>query len=135
MHSLKVAGGVILFLFGVQSSSGKWMKARSSPEEGRDLRCSAGGAFHRRAGPMMAVIVLTDNDVYTVPQRLETGVVLVVVLFITYLLLLFSMRFAGDRSAGRVRPGASNGTHPLLAGSGNRVDCPRCRPLGDDDAH
>ena len=28
---------------------------------------------------MMAVIVLTDNDVYTVPERIETGVVLLVV--------------------------------------------------------
>jgi len=25
---------------------------------------------------MMAVIVLTDNDVYTVPERIDTGVVL-----------------------------------------------------------
>jgi hypothetical protein len=51
---------------------------------------------------MMAVIVLTDNDVYTVPQRIETGVVLLVVLFITYLLLLFSdaiLRVIGRQGA------------------------------------
>src|SRR5437762_6528664 len=53
-------------------------------------------------GAIMAVIVLTDNDVYTVPERLETGVVLVVVLFLTYLLLLFSdaiLRVIGRQGA------------------------------------
>jgi hypothetical protein len=51
---------------------------------------------------MMAAIVLTDNDVYTVPERIETGVVMVVVLFITYLLLLFSdaiLRVIGKQGA------------------------------------
>ena len=51
---------------------------------------------------MMAVIVLTDNDVYTVPERIETGVVLLVVLFITYLFLLFSdaiLRVIGRQGA------------------------------------
>ncbi len=92
MHSLKVAGGIILFLFGVQMLFGKLdEKKERSPEEGRDLAVFP-LAVPSIAGPgaMMAVIVLTDNDVYTVPQRLETGIVLVVVLFITYLLLLFS---------------------------------------------
>ena|SRR5690349_8710711 len=92
MHSLKVAGGVILFLFGLQMLFGKMdAKRESSPEEGRDLAvfplavpCIAG------PGTMMATIVLTDNDVYTVPERIQTGVVLLVVLFITYILLLFS---------------------------------------------
>ena len=79
----------------------------------------------------MAVIVLTDNDVYTVPERIETGVVLLVVLFLTYILLLFSDAISAcDRSAGRVRPRPCNGTHPVLFGSGNRADCAWCRPLG-----
>src|SRR5205814_3140809 len=38
MHSLKVAGGIILFLFGVQMLFGKMdSKTERSPEEGRDL--------------------------------------------------------------------------------------------------
>ena len=104
MHSLKVAGGIILFLFGSQMLFGKMdEKPGRSPEEGRDLAVFplavpsiAGG------GAMMAVIVLTDNDVYTVPQRIETGVVLLVVLFLTYLLLLFSdaiLRVIGRQGA------------------------------------
>ena len=91
MHSLKVAGGVILFLFGVQMLFGKMDKAERSPEEGRDLAVFP-LAVPAIAGPgaMMAAIVLTDNDVYTVPERVQTGIVLLVVLFVTYLLLLFS---------------------------------------------
>ena len=38
----------------------------------------------------MAVILLTDNDVYTVAEQAQTGVVLLVVLLLTYVLLLFS---------------------------------------------
>ena len=104
MHSLKVAGGIILFLFGSQMLFGKMdEKPGSSPEEGRDLAVFpravpsiAGG------GAIMAAIVLTDNDVYTVPERIETGVVLLVVLFLTYLLLLFSdaiLRVIGRQGA------------------------------------
>src|SRR4030095_10414212 len=97
MHSLKVAGGIILFLFGVQMLFGKMdAKTERSPEEGRDLAVFP-LAVPSIAGPgaMMAVIVLTDNDVYTVPQRLETGVVLVVVLFLTYLCCFFGCDSAG----------------------------------------
>lgn len=116
MPSLKVAGGIILFLFGVQMLFGKMDKAKTatSPvasaqgagvptEDGRDLAVFP-LAVPSIAGPgaMMAVIVLTDNDVYTVPERIETGVVLLVVLFITYLLLLFSdgiLRVIGRQGA------------------------------------
>jgi multiple antibiotic resistance protein len=106
MHSLKVAGGIILFLFGVQMLFGK-MDSKTdkspSPEEGRDLAVFP-MAVPSIAGPgaMMAVIVLTDNDVYTVPERLGTGVVLLVVLLATYLLLLFSdgiLRVIGRQGA------------------------------------
>ena len=72
-------------------------------EEGRDLAVFplavpsiAGG------GAIMAAIILTDNDVYTVPERIETVVVMVVVLFLTYLLLLFSdaiLRVIGKQGA------------------------------------
>jgi len=106
MHSLKVAGGIILFLFGVRMLFGQLdtkTEKSPSPEEGRDLAVFP-IAVPAIAGPgaMMAVIVLTDNDVYTVPERLQTGVVLAVVLLITYLLLLFSdaiLRVIGRQGA------------------------------------
>src|SRR5215208_2046522 len=103
MHSLKVAGGIILFLFGTQMLFGKMDKADNSPEAGRDLAVFP-LAVPSIAGPgaITAVIVLTDNDVYTVPQRIETGIVLLVVLFLTYILLLFSdaiLRVIGRQGA------------------------------------
>src|SRR6185312_9235820 len=75
MHSLKVAGGIILFLFGVEMLFGKMdskTERSPSPEEGRDLAVFP-LAVPSIAGPgaMMAVIVLTDNDVYTVSERLQ----------------------------------------------------------------
>ena len=104
MHSLKVAGGVILFLFGLQMLFGKLdSKTEKAPEDGRDLAVFP-LAVPAIAGPgaMMAIIVLTDNDVYTVPERIQTGVVLIVVLVVTYLLLLFSdgiLRVIGRQGA------------------------------------
>src|SRR5436305_8086467 len=59
MHSLKVAGGIILFLFGVQMLFGKLdEKKERSPEDGRDLAVFP-LALPSIAGPgaMMAVIV------------------------------------------------------------------------------
>ena len=131
LHSLKVAGGIILFLFGLQMLFGEMEAKAGSPEAGRDLAVFP-LAVPSIAGPgaMMAVILLTDNDVYTVPEQVETGVVLLVVLFLTYVLLLFSdaiLRVIG--SAGRGHPSAGNGNHPLLSGSGNRADCASCRRL------
>src|SRR6184192_2478062 len=103
MHSLKVAGGIILFLFALKMLFGGLDSKPGSPEAGRDLAVFP-LAVPSIAGPgaMMAVIVLTDNDVYTVPERLETGVVLLVVLFLTYILLLFSdaiLRVIGRQGA------------------------------------
>jgi multiple antibiotic resistance protein len=78
LHSLKVAGGIILFLFGLQMLFG-----RVDAKAGRPSRGAGPGA-------MIAVILLTDNDVYTVAEQAQTGVVLLVVLLLTYILLLFS---------------------------------------------
>jgi multiple antibiotic resistance protein len=91
LRSLKVAGGIILFLFGLQMLFGRLDANPAAPEEGRDLAVFP-LAVPSIAGPgtMMAVILLTDNDVYTVAEQAQTGVVLLVVLLLTYILLLFS---------------------------------------------
>src|SRR5207237_10582966 len=79
-----------------------------APEPGRDLAVFP-LAVPSIAGPgaMMAVIVLTDNDVYTVPEQAETGVVLLVVLLVTYIFLRFCdliLRVIGQQgAAGLVR--------------------------------
>ena len=103
LHSLKVAGGIILFLFGLKMLFGEMEARPGAPEPGRDLAVFP-IAVPSIAGPgaMMAVILLTDNDVYTVPEQAETGVVLLVVLSLTYLLLVFSdaiLRIIGRQGA------------------------------------
>jgi multiple antibiotic resistance protein len=103
MHSLKVAGGLILFLFALKMLFGGLDSKTGSPEAGRDLAVFP-LAVPSIAGPgaMMAAIVLTDNDVYTVPEQAETGIVLLVVLLVTYIFLRFSdiiLRVIGQQGA------------------------------------
>jgi multiple antibiotic resistance protein len=102
--SLKVAGGIILFLFGLRMLFGSASREIDSHEKGRDLAVFP-LAVPTIAGPgaIMAVILLTDNDVYSVPEQIQTAVVLLAVLGLTYLLLLLSdaiLRVIG-------RPGAA----------------------------
>src|SRR5947199_5476664 len=39
LHSLKVAGGIILFLFGLQMLFDDWMRKRERPSRGATWRC------------------------------------------------------------------------------------------------
>jgi multiple antibiotic resistance protein len=89
--SLKLAGGIILFLFSLQMLFGNLEKAAAPDDPNSDIAVFP-LAVPSIAGPgtIMAVIVLTDNDVYTIPQQMETAGVLLVVLFLTYLLFLAS---------------------------------------------
>jgi small neutral amino acid transporter SnatA (MarC family) len=70
LHSLKVAGGIILSLFGLQMLFGRMDAEAETPEPGRDLAVFP-LAVPSIAGPgaMMAVILLTDNDVTRWPSK------------------------------------------------------------------
>ncbi len=101
--SLKLAGGIILFLFSLQMLFGKLESAAASDDPDRDIAIFP-LAVPSIAGPgtIMAVIVLTDNDVYTVPQQMETAAVLLFVLLLTYGLFLASdaiLRVIGRQGA------------------------------------
>jgi multiple antibiotic resistance protein len=103
MHSLKVAGGIILFLFALKMIFGGLDSKPGLPEAGRDLAVFP-LAVPSLAGPgaIMAVIVLTDDDVYTVPEQVQTGLVMLVVLLVTYIFLRFSdviLRVIGQQGA------------------------------------
>jgi multiple antibiotic resistance protein len=89
--SLKLAGGLILFVYSIKMLFGDLDTNRHSPEPGRDLAVFP-LAVPSIAGPgtIMAVIVLTDNDVYTIPEQALTSLMLLAVLVITYVLFLFS---------------------------------------------
>ena len=103
LRSLQVAGGVILFVFGLQMVFGWMNQPSASVEEGRDLAVFP-LAVPAIAGPgaIMAIILLTDNDVYSVSERAQTAVVLLVVLVLNYILLLLSdvvLRIIGRQGA------------------------------------
>ena len=88
--SLKLADGIILFLFSLQMLFGN-MENPGEADPGRDIAVFP-LAVPSIAGPgtIMAVIVLTDNDVYTVPEQAAAAVILLLVLAITYGLFLAS---------------------------------------------
>jgi multiple antibiotic resistance protein len=103
MLSLQVAGGIILFLFAVKMLFGEMDEGAPSADPNRDLAVFP-IAVPSIAGPgaIMAVIILTDNDVYTVPQQAQTAVVLLVVLLLNYLALRLSdpiLRIIGRQGA------------------------------------
>lgn len=90
IKSFQVAGGIILFLFGLQMVFGQAtdQATRARPEDGHDVAIFP-LAMPSIVGPeaILAVILLTDNHVYPVRVQLMTTGVVVLVLLITYLLL------------------------------------------------
>lgn len=103
LRSLQVAGGCILFIFGLQMVFGWISQSGASVEKGRDIAVFP-MAVPAIAGPgaITAIILLTDNDVYSVNERAQTAVVLLVVLVLNYVLLLLSdaiLRIIGQQGA------------------------------------
>ena len=89
--SLKLAGGLILFVFSLKMLFGDIDSDAGPPKRGRDIAVFP-LAVPSIAGPgtIMAVIVLTDNDVYTIPEQALTSLMLLAVLVITCVLFLLS---------------------------------------------
>jgi multiple antibiotic resistance protein len=101
--SLQLAGGLILFVFALQMLLGRHDPEPGRTEPGHDLAVFP-IAVPSIAGPgaIMAVIILTDNDVYTPLQQAETAAVLLFVLFLNYVMLLLSepiLRIIGQQGA------------------------------------
>jgi multiple antibiotic resistance protein len=85
MESFQIAGGVILFLFGL-----KMIFDKGDEFGGNELKPGPNPAIYPMAmpsiagpGAIMAVIVLTDSDRYCFSEQAETTVLLLVVLFFT----------------------------------------------------
>ncbi len=103
LRSLQIAGGIILCLFGLQMVFGWIEQTAASVDQGRDLAVFP-LAVPAIAGPgaITAVILLTDNDVYSAHERIQTAVVLLIVLALNYILLLLSdviLRVIGRQGA------------------------------------
>lgn len=87
--SFQLAGGVILFLLGIQMIFGTGVASqRAAPEAGHDVAVFP-LALPSIAGPgsIMAVVLLTENHGHAILQQALTAVVLVVVLAVTLLVL------------------------------------------------
>lgn len=94
--SLQVAGGCILFLFGLQMvfGDGGTSEARAQkPESGHDIAVFP-LALPSIASPgaIMAAILLTDNNLYSVLQQARTTLALLLVLFLTWVFMIASRR-------------------------------------------
>ena len=103
LRSLQIAGGLILFVFGLQMFFGWLDQPGASAEKGRDLAVfPLAVPAIAGAGAITAVILLNDSDVYSVNERVESAVVLLVVLVFNYILFLLSdviLRFIGRQGA------------------------------------
>lgn len=88
--SLQIAGGIILFLFGLQMVFGVPMKESSGqPEPGHDLAVfPLAVPSIASPGAIMAVILLTDNYRYSIPTQLITSLIMLAILLVTYLMMI-----------------------------------------------
>ncbi|MEC8010113.1 MAG: MarC family protein [Pseudomonadota bacterium] len=88
--SLQLGGGIILFLFGLQMIFGaSQQKLKEDPDHDVAVFPLAipGTAT---PGAILAVILLTDNHIYSIPTQIGTAVITLSILGITWLLLCFS---------------------------------------------
>jgi multiple antibiotic resistance protein len=101
--SLQIAGGIILFLFGLQMIFGLTVTAFSQSEPGHDIAVFP-LAIPSIVGPeaIMVVILLTDNYLYSIPTQAVTAGVMLAVLAVTYVLMLLAehlFRIIGENGA------------------------------------
>jgi multiple antibiotic resistance protein len=101
--SLQIAGGIILFLFGLQMIFGRMATAFNQSEPGHNIAVFP-LAIPSIVGPesIMVVILLTDNYKYSISAQAITTVVMLCVLAVTYILMLLAeplLRFIGKNGA------------------------------------
>ena len=90
--SLQLGGGIILFLFGLQMIFGTpHQRLRQEPEHDIAVFPLAipGTAT---PGAILAVILLTDNHIHSIPTQIGTAMITIIILSITWLLLKFSTK-------------------------------------------
>jgi multiple antibiotic resistance protein len=100
--SFQLGGGIILFLFGLQMIFGSGLSS-GEQEPGHDLAVfPLAIPATATPGAILAVILLTDNSLYTIPAQAATAAVMIAVMVVTLILLLLStqiMRVLGQGGA------------------------------------
>lgn len=102
--SMQVAGGTILFLFGLQMVFGSGpMGDGPTKEAGHDIAVfPLAMPSIASPGAILAVILLTDNDTYAIPDQFGTAAVLVAILLVTLVFMLAAnpiLRVIGNNGA------------------------------------
>jgi len=88
--SFQIAGGIILFLFGLQMIfSSDSPQATKEPEHDMAVFPLAIPAT-ATPGAILAVILLTDNQAYPITAQIGTGLIVLCILAVTLVLLLLS---------------------------------------------
>jgi multiple antibiotic resistance protein len=99
--SLQLAGGLILFLLGLKMVVGGHFE--SSPEPGHDLAVfPLAIPAIANPGSIMACVLLTDNNTYSIAVQAGTTLILVAILAVTYVSMLLAgpiHRAIGDQGA------------------------------------
>ncbi|NNE33607.1 MAG: MarC family protein [Rhodothermales bacterium] len=100
--SFQLGGGIILFLFGLQMIFGTGA-GNGHKEPGHDIAVfPLAIPATATPGAILAVILLTDNSLYSIPTQAVTAAVMLVILGVTLVLLLLSthiMRVLGQGGA------------------------------------
>lgn len=104
LASLQVAGGIILLLFALQMVFGNLSATlHGQAEAGHDMAVfPLAVPSIASPGAIMAAIILTDNDLFTVPVQLGTVSILIGVLLVNYALMLAAgpiLKFIGQSGA------------------------------------
>ena len=87
--SLQIAGVIILFLFGLQMIFGTAGQPAAQSESGHDLAVfPLAVPSIASPGAIMAIIVLTDNHMYSVSTQMGTTIILLGILGVTYVFML-----------------------------------------------
>lgn len=94
LPAFQISGGIVLFLFAINMIFGD-----SKPEQ--EIKCLQ--VSHKDTaifplavpsiaspGAMLAAVLLTKNSVFTIPEQLQTALVMLAVLFVVYVLMLLS---------------------------------------------
>jgi multiple antibiotic resistance protein len=87
--SLQIAGGIILFLLGIQMVFGMSFQRSCEPEPGHDLAIFPLAVPSTASpGAITAIILITDNYQFSIPSQIQTALTMLFVLAITYLLMI-----------------------------------------------
>ena len=94
LPAFQIAGGLILFLFaltmifGESKPQAEVKEAESAPQQGSPAVFPLAVPSLASPGAMLAVVLLTDNNRYSIPEQAVTAAVMLSVIAVAFLLML-----------------------------------------------